>query len=178
MSRFREELRVIPGVAWVIAALAVVCMEALVWQFAIPNDANVRDWPFSAKVGLSTLAAVVPGAYILLVGYVSGDARRRGMRQALWTLIAIFVPNAIGIILYFVMREPLMSCCPKCGTPNKPSFAYCYQCGTELKPACPQCRRPVEADWKACAYCGSALAVRGAGRVQPDNPPGDPAAVK
>jgi Double zinc ribbon len=172
MSRFREELDVIPTVAWGIAGLAIVCTEVLLWQLAIPNDPNVRNWPFSAEVALSALAAVVPGAYVLLVGYVSGDARRRGMRQALWTLIAIFVPNCIGIILYFVMREPLMACCPKCGTPTRSTFAFCHQCGTEISQACPHCRRPVDADWKACAYCGTTLA----GRVPEGMAPGGPAA--
>jgi hypothetical protein len=27
----------------------------------------------------------------------------------------IFVPNAIGFILYFLMRDPLRVNCPKCG---------------------------------------------------------------
>ena len=177
MSRFRDELRVIPGIAWVIAGLSFVFVEVLMWQLAFPSDSELRNGPLLVRVCISILAACVLPAYVLLVGYVSRDAKRRGMRQALWTLIAIFVPNGIGIILYFVMREPLMARCPKCGTPTKSTFAFCHQCGTEISPACPQCRRPVEADWKACAYCGSALAGRGAGRVPPDNPAGDPAAV-
>jgi len=169
MSRFREELGVIPGIAWVIAALTFVCIEVLLWQFALPNDRNVGNWPFFAKFCLSTFASGVVGAYVLLVGYISRDAGRRGMRQALWTLIAIFVPNCIGIILYFVMREPLTARCPKCGTPSKPTFAFCNQCGTEISPACPQCRRPVGADWKACAYCGTDLVARQSGGVTPVN---------
>ena len=169
MSRFREELGVIPMAAWVIAGMSFVFIEVLMWQLAIPNDSNVRSWPFWGQLCLSALAASVLGAYVLLVGYVSGDARRRGMRQVLWTLIAIFVPNCIGIILYFFMREPLMACCPKCGTPAKSTFAFCHQCGTEIHPACPQCRRPVEADWKACAYCGADLAGRTTAGVSPAN---------
>jgi hypothetical protein len=174
MSRFREELRVVPMAAWVIATLAVVCMEFLLLRFAFADDANVRNWPFSAQVALSTFTALIVAAYILLVGYVSGDAKRRGMRRVLWTLIAIFVPNAMGIILYFFLREPIMATCPRCGTSVKPTFSYCYQCGTEIARACSQCRRPVEPNWKACAYCGTDLVARQSGGVAPVNPAPNP----
>jgi hypothetical protein len=160
MSRFREELRVIPGVAWVIAGLCFVFVEMLMWQLAFPGDSNLRNASFPVRLCVSLLAALFLPAYALLVGYVSRDAKRRNMRQALWTLIAIFVPNGIGIILYFVMREPLPKLCQKCGTPSKPMFAFCNQCGAELHAACPQCRRPVDSGWRACAYCGTSLADR------------------
>lgn len=160
MSRFREELRVIPGIAWVIAGLFFVFVEVLMWQLAFPGDSDLRNASILVRVCVSVLGASVLPAYVLLVGYVSRDAARRGMRQALWTLIAIFVPNGIGIILYFVMREPLLGLCPKCATPTKATFAFCHQCGAELSVACPQCRRPVESEWKACAYCGTNLSSR------------------
>jgi hypothetical protein len=169
MSRFQEELRVIPIPAWVIATLTAVCMEFMLMLLAVPDDPKVRNWPFSAQFALSTFAALVLAAYILLVGYVSGDAKRRGMRRLLWTLIAIFVPNAIGIILYFFMRDPVMATCPRCATPVKSTFAYCHQCGTEIARACPNCRRPVEHNWKACAYCGTDLISRQSGGVAPVN---------
>jgi hypothetical protein len=170
MSRVREELRVIPMVAWLIAIVVVVCTEFLLLRFAFADDANVRNWPFSAQVGLSTFTALIVAAYILLVGYIGRDARRRGMRPVLWTLIAIFVPNAIGIILYFFMREPIMSTCPRCGTPVKPTFAYCHQCGTEIARACSHCHRPVEPNWKACAYCGTNLVAHQSGGVAAPDP--------
>jgi Double zinc ribbon len=174
MSRFRDELRIIPGIAWVIAGLSFVFVEVLMWQLAFPGDSDLKNGPFLVRLCISILAATVLPAYVLLVGYVSRDAARRGMRQALWTLIAIFVPNCIGIILYFVMREPLMACCPKCGTPTKSTFAFCNQCGTEISQACPHCRRPVEAGWKACAYCGCSLVGGAPGAIEPGNPTPNP----
>ena len=47
-------------------------------------------------------------------------------------LLAIFIPNALGIILYFVLREPMMTPCPQCSTLVKPGFAFCPACGTKL----------------------------------------------
>ena len=58
----------------------------------------------------------------------------------LWTLLAIFIPNAIGIILYFILRDPVPVPCPACGTPAKKGQAYCAGCGTAVRAACPQCR--------------------------------------
>ncbi len=80
MSRFREELRVIPVVAWLIAIVVAVCMEFLLLRFAFPDDPNVRNWPFLAQAGLSTFAALIVAAYILLVGYIW--ARRQTPRHA------------------------------------------------------------------------------------------------
>lgn len=174
MSRFREELGLIPGVAWVIAGLFFVFCEVLMWQLAFPSDPELRNGSFPLRVCLSIMAASVLPAYVLLVGYVSGDAKRRGMRRVLWTLIAFFVPNGMGIILYFFLREPVMATCPRCGTAVKPTFAYCYQCGTEIARTCSHCHRPVEPNWKACAYCGTDLVARQSGGGVPLNAASNP----
>jgi RNA polymerase subunit RPABC4/transcription elongation factor Spt4 len=97
------------------------------------------------------------GGWVLLVGYVNADAKRRGMNSLLWTLLAALVPNAIGFILFFVLREPLMRICSHCRAKVQPGFAFCPHCGAALSPACPACRRPVEPGWANCPYCGAAL---------------------
>jgi hypothetical protein len=94
---------------------------------------------------------------VLLIGYINADARRRGMRYVMWTLLAIFIPNSIGIILYFVMREPLLVPCAKCGAKARSGFAFCPQCGSSLSTGCPACKRAVDPGWQRCAYCGAAL---------------------
>jgi RNA polymerase subunit RPABC4/transcription elongation factor Spt4 len=94
---------------------------------------------------------------VLLIGYVNADARRRGMRYVMWTLLAIFIPNAIGIIVYFILREPILRPCPNCSQIVKPGYAFCPHCGCNLAPACPNCRRAVEPGWKNCAACGASL---------------------
>jgi predicted amidophosphoribosyltransferase len=94
---------------------------------------------------------------VLLVGYVYSDAKRRGMRYVLWTWLAALIPNAIGIILYFVLREPLLVNCTHCGAQARPGFTFCPKCGGSLSPACPQCRRAVEPGWTHCVQCGASL---------------------
>lgn len=95
--------------------------------------------------------------YVLLIGYVSSDAGRRGMSRLGWTLLAIFIPNALGIVLYFVLRKPLIATCPQCGGPLEPGFGFCPQCRHHLNPTCPKCQRSVHAGDKFCPYCGSDL---------------------
>jgi hypothetical protein len=97
------------------------------------------------------------GAWVLLVGYVFGDAKQRGMNHVLWTLLAIFIPNAIGIILYFILREPVTVPCPCCGTPARKGYAFCASCGAAVRAACPQCRQPIEPGWRNCTRCGVPL---------------------
>jgi membrane protease YdiL (CAAX protease family) len=157
MSRLREEMKVIPGVAKAIAICCYLAFVALIWLVLIPRDPKLSLWP-QWGMGLFAVAIPIPVAiYILLIGYVNSDARRRGMRYVLWTLLAIFIPNAIGIILYFILRDPLLRGCPNCGTAVSQGFAFCSKCGTALAHACPGCRSAVQPEWLHCTKCGARL---------------------
>ena len=46
-------------------------------------------------------------AWTLCLGYVYADAKRRGMRPVLWTLIAALFPHLFGFLLYFALRQPM-----------------------------------------------------------------------
>ncbi len=105
----------------------------------------------------ATLIPLCLSVYVLLIGYVNGDARRRGMHYVLWTLLAIFIPNAIGIILYFVMRDPLMRGCPRCSKVVPGRFAFCPSCGSALTQTCVACSHAVEPEWSHCPGCGKGL---------------------
>ena len=165
MSRFRDELKIIPVPAWIIALASFACMAVVLLVVAIPQDAQMKHWPVFGALAFSLGCGGFALAYVLLIGYINGDAKRRGMRHVLWTFIAIFVPNAIGIILYFVMREPMLSSC-SCGARIRSTFAYCPSCGTQLRRACPNCRYRVEPGWKSCAYCGANLTEPASPTVQ------------
>jgi hypothetical protein len=159
MNRFREEMRVIPRGAWVIAVLSYLAFVTLAFYVFIPNDPNFIWWPGWA---LPLFAAIIPlffGVYVLLGGYVYGDARRRGMRHVMWTLLAMLIPSAIGFILYFILREPLLRGCPGCGTMVGQGFAFCSKCGKALAHACPGCRAAVQPGWSHCTKCGVRLSA-------------------
>ena len=157
MSRFREEMNVIPRMAWVIAVLSYLACVALAFYAFVSPEPNFIGWP---GWFLPIFAGVIPlffSVYVLLIGYVYGDARRRGMRPMMWALLAFFIPNAIGVILYFILREPFLRGCPSCGTQVSQGFAFCSKCGTALGQACPQCRSVVQPGWSHCTKCGARL---------------------
>ncbi len=157
MSRFRDEVRIIPPVAWGIAILLYLGFLTFFVGFVLQQKPEPYSWSLWVKTLFTVLVPLPPAIYILLIGYVYRDAKRRAMRHVLWTWLAALIPNAIGIVLYFVIREPLAVPCPACAAPSRPGFAFCPKCGKALAPSCPQCRRAVEQDWSLCAYCGTRL---------------------
>jgi RNA polymerase subunit RPABC4/transcription elongation factor Spt4 len=158
MSRFRQELKVIPGAVRVIAALIyIVVTMALTLFVMFSHDQGLANTPAVGKLMVIVLGGIVPAIWALLIGYVYADAKRRGMRFVMWTLLAIFIPDAIGIILYFILRDPLMKPCPGCSQVLKSGYTFCPYCGTSLLPTCPSCGRGVESGWANCPNCGTKL---------------------
>jgi hypothetical protein len=157
MTRFSDEIRIIPLAAWIIAVLVAVAMFCVLFFVAIPGDPKLRLWPLAGAAAFSIWPGLLIAILVLLIGYINADARRRGMRYVMWTLLAIFIPNSIGIILYFVMRDPLLLPCAKCGAQARSGFAFCPQCGSSLSTGCAACKRAVDPGWQRCAYCGAAL---------------------
>jgi len=151
----RDEMRVIPTVARILSVLAYFGIAIGLIAIAIPQSRNTSMLPKGGQIVLGVFAATIPAIYVLLLGYIYGDARRRRMRYIVWTLLAIFIPNAIGIILYFILRDPMPVFCPNCGAAVKSAYAFCPQCAAPLRPTCPQCKRPVEHTWSHCPNCGA-----------------------
>lgn len=150
-------LRVIPLPAWIVAVLVYTGMLLLLALVILPHDPKARMWSPWQQVPFETLIPLFLFVWVLLIGYVNGDAKRRGMRRVMWTLLAIFIPNAIGVILYFLLRDPLPSPCPNCAAMVGGTYSFCPHCGTVLAPACPHCRRSIDRTWANCAYCGMKL---------------------
>jgi RNA polymerase subunit RPABC4/transcription elongation factor Spt4 len=169
MSRLSKELSIIPTPARVVAALIYLLTAGGFWaMYTYGNDQGMKNTPLIGIFALIFLAGIPLSIYALLIGYVNADAKRRGMRYVMWTLLAIFIPNAIGIIVYFILRDPVMKPCPNCSQIAKAGFAFCPNCGYNLAPACPNCRRAVEPGWKNCAACGASLS--GVSGVKPAAP--------
>jgi RNA polymerase subunit RPABC4/transcription elongation factor Spt4 len=154
MSRFSEELHIIPRAAWIIA-VAVSLGILICFSFLLQDQPDVPLW---AQGFLPFIPAMLLGIYVLVIGYINADARLRRMNSLVWTLVAIFVPNAIGVVLYFVLRDPIPVHCTRCGRPVDAKHAFCPHCGATLKPACRKCSRAVEPGWSNCPYCGASLA--------------------
>ena len=137
----KSEFSLIPIGAKVAAALVFLAIVAgLNWFFVDRNTLGL------AEVGLVTVIAAMGGlfaaAYVLLAGYVYADASRRGMPAIAWTALTVLVPNAIGFVLYFLLRKPIAHPCPNCGCGVAQDAAFCSRCGQS------QLNAEVQHPWK------------------------------
>ena len=151
----RAEIRLIPKAMFVVAVLVFLGMVALFAFVVFRKDPHAPPFPLQVLIGV--LPGSVLGFFMLLVGYVNRDAKRRGMNYVLWTVLVLFIPNAIGYIIYFVVRQPIRGNCPQCGTTVNPTFNFCPKCKFLLHPACPQCHRSIELGATFCPYCSADL---------------------
>jgi hypothetical protein len=155
-SGIQREISLIPGWAYVVAALVFVLVP--ICFFLVTRQPGQPASLFPGVLGF------IPGTFlaflVLMIGYVNQDAGRRGMSRTFWTLVVIFVPNAIGFILYFLLRAPIRKQCPQCGTMVDPRANYCPHCRYSFNPTCPQCKTAIRPTDAFCANCGTQLEER------------------
>lgn len=149
-----QEVRIVPAWAWILAAIAFVAVQ---YGFNVIIARQPDAPPAWARPLIGLLMGLLVAAYLVFVGYVNRDAKRRGMPRIIWTCVAAFIPNALGIIIYFVLRQPLRSACPQCGTFVQSEFNFCPQCNYKLSAGCPHCQRAVSPADVYCPYCGTSL---------------------
>ncbi len=112
----------------------------------------------SALIIFPVILIMVFAVPVLIGIYVYRDAKSREMDAVMWTLIAVFVPSLIGLIVYLVIRgKHSRMQCPACGAHIEPEYSRCPGCGKTLKNLCPACNAPVECTWKVCPACGETL---------------------
>jgi hypothetical protein len=168
-TRFKDELRIVSRWVYFFAVLVFLTVPVL---FAIVVGRDNHAPPLAVRWLLGVLAGTAIACYAVLVGYINRDAGRRGMSRLFWTLVAIFVPNGLGIVLYFVLRKQRAAHCPQCDAEVEAGFSFCPRCRTRLRPVCPHCQRSVDFGDKFCPYCGGGLEAgagvgSGAGVGQP-----------
>lgn len=153
-----SDLSLIP--AWAIV-LSIVVFAAVQYLFhgVLPHHKH-EMLPMRLLMGYSWGTAFA--SYVLLVGYVSRDVKRRGMPAGLWMLIVVLMPGGIGAIVYFLLRQPVLSRCPHCSTEIAASFNFCPQCQFQTAPVCGRCFRGVQLSDVYCTQCGHDLAEDGA----------------
>jgi hypothetical protein len=144
--------------------LAVLCLlwGYFAWDyskglfiFASPHDRHLL--PLMILLFASSLALLLLFAIIGIWFYVYHDAGQRGMNQWLWTFVAIFTPNLLGIVLYLILRKPILAECRGCGSKLEPQLLYCPNCGRQFKQKCPSCNATLEPGYQYCGSCGASL---------------------
>jgi len=104
----RAEIKIVPTWAWALAGIAFV---AALWFFNIAIARHANAPPAWCRPIFGILAGLGGGCYLLFIGYINRDAKRRGMSPTLWTLVSVLIPNGLGILLYFVLRQPRSRAC-------------------------------------------------------------------
>ena len=152
-----DELRLIPMWSVALAVALFAAAQAVVHLYLTQHQHNLP--PRGFLVFWSLAWGTVIAVYTLMVGYVTRDAKRRGMNVGLWTPLVIFMPGAIGLVLYFLLRQPLVTKCPQCSAGISPGINFCTLCRFQLVPICQQCRRAVRITDVYCGNCGEDLNV-------------------
>ena len=153
-----DELQMIPVWSMVLAAVLFTAMQ-YVFHVVMPHHKH-ELLPMRLMMGYAWGSLVA--SYALLLGYVSRDTQRRGMSAGLWLLLCVVLPGGIGAVVYFMLRQPILSRCPNCSTAVNASFHFCPQCQFQMAPVCGLCHRGVRITDVFCTQCGHELAVDGA----------------
>ncbi len=149
-----NDLQLIPN--WSIALASVVFLAVqYLFHFVMPHH---RHELLPLRLLMSYSWGTLVASYVLLVGYVSRDVKRRNMPAALWTLIVLIMPGGVGAVVYFLLRQPVLTRCPHCTTEITSSYHFCPQCQFQMAPVCGQCFRGVKITDVYCTQCGHDLA--------------------
>jgi hypothetical protein len=151
-----EDARLIPGWSIAVAAAAFVLVEYYFWLVLPEQQHHVP--PLGLRIYMNVSFGLLTALYVLMIGYVSEDAPRRAMSSRFWMVICFVMPGGIGAVLYFLLRQPLISSCPACRTHVQSDFHFCPQCNYQLTASCGNCFRTVRASDEFCTRCGHELA--------------------
>jgi Double zinc ribbon/Phospholipase_D-nuclease N-terminal len=151
-----DGLKMIP--LWSIFLAIAVSVGVLIYFNSVPQPAHRRPGTLPMHwIFLYTMVTAL-ASYILLLGYVSRDVRRRNMPATLWLLIVLVMPGGIGAVVYFLLRQPIVMRCPNCTTELAATVHFCPQCQFQVAPVCGQCFRSVQITDVYCAQCGHEVA--------------------
>jgi hypothetical protein len=149
-----RDFKLVARWAWILAVIGFLSMQ-VVFNVVVARQHDAP--PAWARILLGLFAGLFLTCYLLLIGYVNRDSGRRGMSRALWTAVCILVPNGLGFILYFILRQPVVSNCPQCGRGVQQGFNFCPQCNYKLSASCPQCQRMVRPGDTYSPHCGTSI---------------------
>lgn len=151
-----DSLRMIP--LWsIILAIAVFVGSMYFFNHApAPRGRRPGSLPMHLITGYITGTTLA--SYVLLVGYVSRDVKRRSMSAPLWMTMVVVMPGGIGAVVYFLLRQPISIRCPNCTTELTAGVHFCPQCRFQVAPVCGQCFRGVQITDAFCPQCGHDVA--------------------
>jgi Double zinc ribbon len=152
------ELLMVPRWSMALAILTFAAMQ-VVFHVILPHHKHEL---FPMRLMMGFFWGSLFASYALLLGYVSQDVKRRDMSAGMWMLVCVVLPCGIGAVVYFLLRQPVLSRCPNCSTQIASSYHFCPQCQFQMAPVCGTCHRGVKITDVFCTQCGHDLAQDGA----------------
>ncbi len=151
-TSLQSELHLIPR--WsVIAALLAFAGVLYIFLYVVPEHQHHQP-PLGLRLYFALSWAALAALYMLMVGYITRDTERRGMRARLWVVVCLVLPGGIGAVLYFLLRQPRISLCPACSTRVQAEYHFCPQCAYQLSASCPRCFASMGLADRFCVACG------------------------
>ncbi len=128
--KIRAFLAVVPRAMRIIAVvLGLLVITAGLIGGAIAAHPKTFIGPMALYWTAAMVLGILTALWLLGIGFVFADARRRGMHAALWAAVVILFPHLLGFLLYFVLRTPILACCAACGRAVSPALNFCPHCG-------------------------------------------------
>jgi hypothetical protein len=156
-SRISEELRLVPRWAIAGALLAFALTQYYFWEVLPHHRHHTSTVPNLLRFYLIVSWGALAALYVLMIGYISKDAPRRGMNIRAW-MICVVLPGGVGAVLYFLLRQPVLFHCPSCAANIEEDFHYCSHCGYQVAASCARCFSSTRITDLYCAHCGHDLA--------------------
>jgi hypothetical protein len=156
-SRITDEFRLIPRWALAGALAGFLLTEYYFWEYLPAHRHHHSDVPAVLHLYLVISWGALVALYVLMIGYISNDAPRRGMSVRLWTICAV-MPGGWGSVLYFLLRQPILSHCPSCSANIEADYHYCPQCAYQVSASCGRCFHSTRVTDLYCMHCGHDLA--------------------
>ena len=128
--RIRQFLSIVPKAVqfWAVVTVGCAVLIGLVAGYKA-SDQSTALRTMSLDGSAALVLGIVLAVWLLCLGFVFADARRRAMRSVLWVLVVALFPHLLGFLLYFVMRQPIASTCTHCGQTILPHQRFCSWCG-------------------------------------------------
>lgn len=73
---------------------------------------------------------------IFLCLFIYSDAKERSDNPLLWAVVVFFVPDFIGLLLYFIIGRKKMVACPACSARMPRDSRFCPFCGRKVSGGC------------------------------------------
>jgi hypothetical protein len=129
--KLRRFLNIVPKAVrlWAVAIAACAVLTGLVVAYTTADQGDLLRI-MSAYGSAALVLGILLAIWLLCLGFVFADARRRAMRPVLWVLVAALFPHLLGFLLYFVMRHPIAAACTHCGMTVSNHPRFCSWCGT------------------------------------------------